>query len=146
MHASLARSESPKLILDSWPVMEWLKGRKPVTDAFRLLLERARSGRVTLILSDINLGEIYYNSWKEWGEARAEAVLDLLRAHPIQVVHPTEAPVLAAARVKARYAISYADAFAVVLAVEFGGAVLTGDRDFLPLATDGVLNVDWIGA
>jgi uncharacterized protein len=103
-------------------------------------------GELRLLVRDINVGEIYYNRWKEWGEARANEALADWPTLPIQVVHPTEADVLAAARVKAQYAISYADAFAVVLAVEFGGSVLTGDRDFLPLATDGVLNVDWIGA
>jgi predicted nucleic acid-binding protein len=126
--------------------MEWLKDRNPVADRLAALLDSAESGTNRLLLSSINLGEIYYNCWKEWDELRADATLILLRKHPIQVIHPTEDAVLKAARMKARYAISYADAFAAVLAVEFGGAVLTGDRDFLPLATDGVLNVDWIGA
>jgi uncharacterized protein len=146
MSASSVRSEKLRLILDSWPVMEWLKGRRPVADGFRLHLERAQSGSVHLLLSSINLGEIYYSCWKEWGEQRADAVLDQLRKHPIQIVHPTERAVLAAARVKAQYPVSYADAFAVVLAVEFGGAVLTGDQDFLPLAANGLAKVEWIGA
>jgi predicted nucleic acid-binding protein len=126
--------------------MEWLKGRNPVADRVAVLLDGAKIGTDRLLMSSINLGEIYYNCWREWDEARADATLEMLRKHPIQVVHPTEEDVLEAARVKAQYAISYADAFAVVLAIEFGGSVLTGDRDFLPLATDGVLNVDWIGA
>jgi uncharacterized protein len=126
--------------------MEWLKDRNPVADRFAVLLDSAEIGTSRLLLSSINLREIYYNCWKEWDEAKADAALDMLRKHPIQVIHPTEEAVLKAARVKAQYAISYADAFAVMLAVEFGGSVLTGDRDFLPLATDGVLNVDWIGA
>jgi predicted nucleic acid-binding protein len=146
MPASSAGLQSPNLIVDSWPVMEWLKGREPVASRFLALLAAARVGEIRLLLSGINVGEIYYNCWREWGELRADEVLADWQTLPIQVVHPTEAAVLAAARVKARYAISYADAFAVVLAIEFGGSVLTGDREFLPLATDGVLNVDWIGA
>ena len=94
---------------------------------------------------NINLGEVYYNCWREWGEIRADAVLDVLRKHPLQIVHPTEPAVLAAARVKAQYPISYADAFAVVLAIEFDGTVLTGDSDFLPLALDGLVEVEWMG-
>jgi predicted nucleic acid-binding protein len=146
MHASSAGLQSPNrvLILDFWPIMEWLKDRNPVADRVALLLDSAKIGINRLLLSSINLGEIYYNCWKEWDEARADATLEMLRKHPIQVVHPTKEVVLRAARVKAQYAISYADA--VVLAIEFGGSVLTGDREFLPLATDGVLNVDWIGA
>jgi predicted nucleic acid-binding protein len=146
MRASSAGPQSPNLVVDSWPVMEWLKGREPVASRFRALLEAGRRGELRLLLSNINVGEIYYNCWREWGEARANEVLADWPTLPVQLVHPTEAAVLAAARVKAQYAISYADAFAVVLAIEFGGSVLTGDRDFLPLAKDSVLNVDWIGA
>jgi hypothetical protein len=134
MHASSAGLQSPNrvLILDFWPIMEWLKDRNPVADRVALLLDSAKIGINRLLLSSINLGEIYYNCWKEWDEARADATLEMLRKHPIQVVHPTKEVVLRAARVKAQYAIWC--------------SVLTGDREFLPLATDGVLNVDWIGA
>jgi len=147
MSESSARSESPNrvLIVDSWPVMEWLKNRQPAANKFGDLLEIAQSGGVRLLLSNINLGEVYYNCWREWGEIRADAVLDVLRKHPLQIVHPTEQAVLAAARVKAQYPISYADAFAVVLAIEFDGTVLTGDSDFLPLALDGLVEVEWMG-
>jgi predicted nucleic acid-binding protein len=37
---------------------------------------------------------------------------------------------MAAARLKARHTISYADAFAVALAQELGAPVVTGDREF----------------
>ena|ERR1700734_3756296 len=104
MRASSAapKSPSPILILDSWPIMEWLKDRNPVADRFAVLLDSAEIGTSRLLLSSINLGEIYYNCWKEWEEAKADAALDMLRKHPIQVIHPTEEAVLRAARVKAQ--------------------------------------------
>lgn len=142
----LSRSASKAFIIDSWPVMEWLKNREPTVTIFQALLDSADSMGLRLLMSTINLGEVYYNCWNQWGEAEAGAVLDILRKHPIQVVHPTTDDVLIAARIKAIYHCAYADAFTVVLALEYDGAVLTGDPDFLALAHDHVVKVDWIGA
>jgi len=54
-------------VLDSWPVMEWLKAREPVATRFDELIDLANLGRAHLLMSTINLGEVYYLSWKEWG-------------------------------------------------------------------------------
>jgi predicted nucleic acid-binding protein len=133
------------VILDSWPVMEWLKDRDPAATVFEALIDRARTRRTSLYLSTINLGEIYYNSWIEWNEARAERTLERLRQLPIFVVHPTAEDAIAAARLKGRYNISYADCFTAVLALELRAPVLTGDIDFLKLAKGGLLEVEWLG-
>jgi ribonuclease VapC len=42
----------------------------------------------------------------------------------------TEDRILAAARLKAEYPISYADAFAASLALELGASLVTGDPEF----------------
>ena len=49
---------------------------------------------------------------------------------------------LAAARLKARYAISYADAFAVALAQELGAPVVTGDTEFEQV--ESLIDVLWL--
>jgi ribonuclease VapC len=148
MSASSAHIQvvSPLLVVDSWPVMEWFKNRQPMANQFRTILEMARAGHPKLLLSSINLGEIYYNCWREWGEVRADEAIDLIGSLPIQVLHPTEVDVLSAARLKGQYPVSYADCFAAVLTLKHGGSVLTGDPDFLILRQNGVVRVDWIGA
>ncbi len=148
MPESLGASSSGSIILiiDSWPLMEWLKNRHPAASHFNGRIELARSGQRTLLLSSISLGEMYYNSWKEWNQDRAEEVLAAIAKLPIHVIHPTESDVLAAARIKGRYQVSYADAFVALLAIQFAAPVLTGDPDFLKLQADGVLYVEWIGA
>jgi len=125
--------------------MEWLKNREPAVSTFEALLANAEDSGLRLMMSNINLGEIYYNCWNQWGELRADAVLAMLQRHPIQVIHPSAKDVLAAARIKAIYHCAYADAFAVVPALDYGGSVLTGDPDFLILRQKGVVRVDWIG-
>ena len=134
------------LVVDSWPVMEWLKQREPVASAFRKIVAAAQNSDVTLLLSTINLGEIYYNSWNEWGQARAERILAEMSDLPIRLVHPTAEDALAAAKIKARFKLAYADAFAAILALEFQAPVLTGDRDFLRVLDGGLISVRWIGA
>ena len=146
MPASLVRSDNLTLVVDSWPVMEWLKKRQPTTNRFITILALAQAGEVTLLLSSINLGEIYYNCWNEWGKDRAEEVLLRLRKPPISIIHPNQEDVLAAARVKAQYKVSYADAFVAVLAIEFGARVLSGDDDFIKLQRTGLIDLEWLGA
>lgn len=133
------------LVLDSWPVMEWLKGREPVMTRFDELIHLAMMGEVQLLISNINFGEIYYNSCKEWGENRADEICEEFDGLPIRIVHPSAGGVLAAARVKARYNFPYADSFAVVLALDYGASIVTGDPDFLRFARDGLVRVEWWG-
>ena len=139
-------TDSALLVIDSWPVMEWLKEREPTAELFEQILRSARDGDRLLLLSSINLGEIYYNCWNEWDRLRADEVLDGFSDLPIHVVHPTERDVIEAARVKGRYKISYADAFATVLALEYEAPVVSGDPDFLKLRTSGLIAVEWVGA
>jgi len=134
------------LVLDSWPVMEWLKNRQPVADFFPDLVSLAKLGQVELLMSTINLGEIYYNWWNEWSEARADQTLEVLRALPIMMIHPTEDDALLAPRVKGQHKVSYADAFAAVVALEFNAPGLTGDPDFLKLRAANLIVVQWLGA
>jgi hypothetical protein len=45
---------------------------------------------------------------------------------------------------KACYAISYADAFAVVTAQEHNGVLFTGDPEFRAVAADRLITVEWL--
>ncbi len=148
MSGSLVPPSSHKAlhVIDSWPVMEWLKDRGPAASKFRKLLESAQSGDCQLILSSINLGEIYYTCSKVWGGDRAEQAASVICSLPIQVIHPTEQDVIAAARVKAEYAVSYADAFAVIPAMQFNCPLVTGDPEFRPVEASGGISLLWLGA
>lgn len=133
------------LVLDSWPVLEWLKGRQPVAVMFRLLIEEAFAGTKVLAMSRINYGEVLYSVRKD---IPAPLVDDALRAFheiPVQFHSVDDAIVEEAAAIKARYAISYADAFAAALALRLGAPVLTGDKEFRLLGPLGV-QLHWVGA
>jgi predicted nucleic acid-binding protein len=126
--------------------MQWFKNRQPDAASFNVFIRSALAGDVLLLMSSINLGEIYYSCSRQWGKAPAEEALRVLEELPIQVAHPTQLDVLLAARIKADHSISYADCFAVMLAIEYQCPVLTGDRDFLKVEHAGLVAVKWMGA
>ena len=139
-------SGSRILVLDSWPVLEWLRGRESAFTRMNGWMEAARVGRVDLVLSTINLGEVYYNCWHVWGEPEADRIRSRLLLLPVRLRHPTEEDVAAAARLRGRFRISYADAFTAVLAQEVNAPVVTGDPDFLKLLQAGICDLEWLGA
>ena len=130
-------------VLDSFAVLAYFEG-EPGMARVRTLLTEAAKGTLTLHLSVINLGEVLYIVEREQGLVAAQRVLAALDQLPIQVQPAERSVVLAAARLKARYPISYADAFAVVAAQEHRAVLVTGDPEFKSVETDGLLKVEWL--
>jgi len=142
----LSPSDSQRRVLDTWPVMEWLKDRKRAADYLDLLLAKASMSEVRLFMSRMNLGEVYYSTARQWGVPRADVVLTRMQELPIDLVSVSDAAVVQAAALKIAHKISYADGFAAGLAMELGCPLVTGDTEFLPLAKSGIIQLDWIGA
>lgn len=112
-------------VLDSWAILRFLEDSHPAAAAVDDLLENSRP-----LMSWINLGEVYYVLRRAAGEEAAVETIRDLRTR-IDVRLPDESQVLTAARIKADNPMSYADAFAVALAIESDTAVWTGDPEIL---------------
>ena len=133
------------LVLDSWPVMEWLQAREPATAYFDRLIERVLRGEVRVIMSRINLGEVLYSCWKLKTGDPAMLFTDV-EALPIEVISVDDDVVIEAAHIKAFSKASYADCFAAALALRFDVPVVTGDLDFRELlVTQPKLRIEWAG-
>jgi predicted nucleic acid-binding protein len=76
---------------------------------------------------------VYYRIGKAHGQAQADAALHNLRRLPVAILEVDETAVLAAASLKMRLAISYADAFAVAAALRQDAVLLTGDPELVSL-------------
>lgn len=116
-------------ILDSYALLAFLEdetGGAQVAD----ILKRAAAGEARLLFSLINFGECIYIVERERGLAQAQALIAAVDQLPVQVIPPDRSRVFAAAHIKALYPLSYADAFAVGLAEEEEGTLITGDREF----------------
>jgi len=94
------------------------------------LLKRASAEKVATFLSLINLGEIIYITERKLGRDTAENTFEDILRLPIELTEASMDRVLTAAHVKARYAISYADAFVVSLAKELEATIVTADPEF----------------
>lgn len=120
-------------LLDSWAVLAFLKQESPADGRIIMLLEQAHQGTVRLLISVINLGEVYYNVGRLRGEDFAKKVLVELRLLPFEILLVEEEDVFAAARWKIQYPLAYADAFAVAAAEKYQAVLVTGDPELLAL-------------
>jgi len=136
---SLARK--PKFVLDSHAIVALVdleKGHERVAER----LAAGQNDESELFMSLMNWGEILYTFERERG---AEFAIELERdldEYPMTLVGVNRKRIRAAARIKSKYRLSYADAFAVALAQELGATVITGDPEFR--AVEGMVSVDWL--
>jgi len=108
------------------------------------LIRAAEQGKMHLYLSIINYGEVLYSVERRWGKVELQRVISTLDSLPIEIM-PIDRPlVVAAAHVKARYPLSYADAFAVALAQRLGATIITGDPEFR--VVKGLVRIEWLPA
>ena len=94
------------------------------------------------LISEINLGKVYYKTIRRLGIASAKTQLEKFFELSIQVIPPSSEIILSASEIKAEYAISYAECFAVATALKFDASVVTGDPEFKKVTH--LLQVIWI--
>lgn len=129
-------------VVDAWALLAWLRDERPAADSVRATLQEADEGNLRLSMSWINVGEVYYMLARKHDSKTAEIFLTRLPSLPIRLVLPDEEQIVAAAKLKSTYRISYADAFAAALAIKESAALITGDPEMRDLS--GVLAVEWI--
>ena len=132
-------------VLDSWAILDWLQGEEPARAKVRELLEQASRGVAKVSISLINVGEIFYLVAKRHGAAPAERFLADFAMMPIQALLPDRKLILGAARLKSRYPISYADAFAAETAREQNAILVTGDPELWQLSKREPIDILWLG-
>jgi predicted nucleic acid-binding protein len=135
------KDDLPRYVLDSFGLLAYF-GAEPGESQVKAVLTRAAAGEGATYLSVINLGEIAYITEREQGASAARRALAAIDQLPIKVIEADRRMALAAAHVKAHYAISYADAFAVALAQQMQAAILTGDPEFGKI--EHLVTVEWL--
>lgn len=135
--------KKPKYILDSYALLAYFQAEPAGVEVLDIL-KACLSNHVTAYLSVISLGEIYYIIARKIGKKSADANLEDISSLPIKLVDVTKEYVLAAARIKAHYAVSYADAFVIAAAVEHSAIIVTGDPDFKE--TESLAGILWLNS
>ena len=105
---------------------------KPARDSGRSekLLHRALRNEVSILLSVLNWGEVFYQLWQRRGEDKARRRSRNFRAFRLQIV-PVDFPqAIKAGELKAVHKIPYVDCVTAALAVLNQAVLVTSDRDF----------------
>ena len=131
-----------RMILDAYAILAWMQ-KETGCQAVRGLFAEAEQGRAELYLSYVNAGEVYYRLYKTAGPETADNFREaLLRGKfPLNLVAAGNSRVWRASLLKGRHRISYADAFAIELAIDKSGQLVTGDPEILALANEGVIDL-----
>ena len=130
-------------VLDSYALLVYLEAA-PGSDRVRGLLEAAKDSRCRLYMCVINLGEVLYIVEQERGLPRAQHTLARIDELPIEMVNPDRTLTLAAAHLKARCPIAYADCFAAALSRVKEALLVTGAPEFRKIKPDTALEIEWL--
>ncbi len=131
-----------KKLLDSYALLAYLNrenGFKKVRD---ILADAWKSG-FPVLMNELNVGETYYILYRKRGHEQAEYFLDtVLAGLPISMISNDFNAVIAAAKIKARHALSFADCFVVATAQRENAVILTGDPEFKHV--ENLVKIDWL--
>ena len=134
--------KKPIYVFDSFALLAYFQA-EPGGAKVKELLQKASAGSIRAFLSTLNLGEIIYITERRLGVKTADTILeDILHHLPVQLAEASLDRVMAAAHIKARYAVSYADAFVVSLAKELKATVVTSDPEFKKVESQ--IKILWI--
>jgi predicted nucleic acid-binding protein len=116
-------------VLDSFALLRFIQ-KEPGNETVKAILDDARTGNVCAMLNVINMGEIIYTVQRRFGlQAKLDVVMNISRLGIVILPAPNDL-VFRAAELKARFAMSYADTFAVASAMEHDATLVTGDPEF----------------
>jgi predicted nucleic acid-binding protein len=128
-----------KIVLDSFALLAYLKEETGFEKVKTLLTAED----IHAMINDINVGEAYYIIARERGSDQADYFADvILPSLPVTLVSNTLTEVVEAARIKAKYSLSYAHCFAAATAYRENAPLITGDPEFKKVRN--IIEIDWI--
>ena len=128
-------------VLDSFALLA-LAGDEAGAGTVQRYLDEAGAGDVTAVMSVVNLGEACYIVERKRGLIAVHELLANVDQSPLEIVDVGRDDALAAAHVKARYPVAYADAYAIAMAQSREATVLTGDPEFESVQS--LVTVEWL--
>jgi predicted nucleic acid-binding protein len=129
------------LVLDTWAVIAYLEGElsaQQIAD----LIANAHEEDVPILMTVVNVGEVWYTIAREVSEADANISIKELRDLRIQFENVDWELTQEAARFKSQHKMSYADCYAAALAKMKKANLVTGDKEFKPLEDD--ISIHWV--
>ena len=129
------------IVLDSWAIMAYLED-EPAAAQVADIIADANDDGIPLLMTVVNLGEIWYIIARQTTSGDADSTVNELRQLGIEFIDADWSLTHEAARFKARGRISYADCFAAALAKQRKAHLITGDKEFSQVERD--IEIHWI--
>ena len=131
------------IVFDSYALIALFR-QEPGYELVRELLVKIAADEADGYITTINIGEVYYMTYRKSNQKNAETVLDALLKFPLQIIEADLKLSLEAARLKAKYTLSYADAFAAALTIQKKATLITGDDEFESLKNEAGFKVKYL--
>ena len=131
----------PSHLFDSHALLAFFQ-REPGSEIVERILRSSYSSSSDLFISLINLGEIVYLTKRRFGDEKKIEVLSRIYQLRFKVLSIPDSLVFQAAELKAQYALSYADCFALACAINHSAVLVTGDPEFK--SVEHLVTIEWI--
>lgn len=128
-------------VLDSHALMAFFQD-EPGADSVRGLIHRSMESDTNLLMSIVNLGEVWYAIARTNSPEIADQYINEIKGMGIEIVEADWTLTRQAAVFKSGGNISYADCFAAALAKLKKAELITGDKEFKSL--DGEIKISWL--
>lgn len=128
-------------ILDSYAIIAYFEDETGAAKVERILKD-AENGRIHLVMSVVNWGEVYYSMYRSKGKEKAEESLLIMEQLSIELVDINRSLAYQAAQFKAIHSVAFGDCFAAALSVNRDYPVITGDKEFKKLGDK--VQIEWI--
>ncbi|MCX6579553.1 MAG: type II toxin-antitoxin system VapC family toxin [Candidatus Aminicenantes bacterium] len=130
-----------KRILDAHALMVFFE-KEPGYEKIAALFTSAVENGDYLLITAVNLGEVFYIILRECGEDKALEIEEIVQNLPIEIIEVDWQLTREAAKLKASNKMSYADCFAAALAIWYKGELITGDPEFE--AVENQVKIMWV--
>lgn len=128
-------------VLDSYALMAFFED-EPGADFVRGLIQKAVESDTILLMSVVNLGEVWYSIARTNSAEVADQYVHEIKGMGFEIVDIDWTLTRQAAVFKANGSISYADCFAAALAKLRKAELITGDKEFKVLQDE--IKISWI--
>ena len=128
-------------VLDSWAMLAFFQN-EPSADQVEKIITEAHTTGTDLLMSVVNVGELWYNITRTHSTKHADAIITELKTLKIAFIDADWELTQQAAQFKAKGRIAYADCFAAAVAKKFKADLVTGDPEFKQV--EGEVKIMWV--
>jgi ribonuclease VapC len=133
--------KSKAVVLDSWSIIAYLEDESSARNIEEIIVN-AHEHRISLMTSVVNAGEVWYIVARKTSPENADGAIRDIQRLGVDFVEADWALTKAAAVIKSKARMSYADCFAAALAKKRQAVLVTGDPEFKQVSDE--VKVHWV--